>query len=149
MLVELLTINDIDSAGLVGTDGDGSGIAVETVGIAAHKVASSYGLDRALATLVVTDKVLDTAALNVTKEAGSGSLGLKDVAMREVHEPAMAQTVVAQIGQGLRIMCFLFHTLMILHSCCDMRLQNNKKRRKKQLDEARKQVAEGATLKLV
>ena len=32
MLVELLTINDIDSAGLVGTDGDGSGIAVETVG---------------------------------------------------------------------------------------------------------------------
>ena len=114
MLVELLTINDIHSAGLVGTDGDGSGIAVETVGIAAHKVASSYGLDRALATLVVTDKVLETAALNVTKEAGSGSLGLKDVAMREVHEPAMAQTVVAQIGQGLRIMCFLFHTLMIL-----------------------------------
>jgi hypothetical protein len=28
-------------------------------------------------------------------------------------------------------------------------LQNNKKRRKKQLGEARKQVAEGATLKLV
>lgn len=114
MLVELLTINDIDSAGLVGTGGDGSGIAVETVGIAAHKVASSYGLDRALATLVVTDKILETAALNVTEETGGGSLGLKDVAMREVHEPAMAQTVVAQIGQGLRIMCFLFHTLMIL-----------------------------------
>lgn len=149
MLVELLGIDDIDGAGLVGTDGDGSGIPIETVGIAAHKVASSYGLDRALATLVVTDKVMETAALNVTKEAGSGSLGLKDVAMREVHEPAMAQTVVAQIGQGLRIMCFLFHTLMILHSCCDMRLQNNKKRRKKQLGEARKQVAEGATLKLV
>ena len=114
MLVELLTINDIDSAGLVGTDGDGSGIAVETVGIAAHKVARSDGLDRALATLVVTDKVMETAALNVTKEAGSGSLGLKDVAMREVHSPTMVQTVVAQIGQGLRIMCFLFHTLMIL-----------------------------------
>lgn len=114
MLVELLTINDIDSAGLVGTDGDGSGIAVETVGIAAHKVARSDGLDRALATLVVTDKVMETAALNVTKEAGSGSLGLEDVAMREVHSPTMVQTVVAQIGQGLRIMCFLFHTLMIL-----------------------------------
>ena len=57
---------------------------------------------------------METAALNVTKEAGSGSLGLKDVAMREVHSPTMAQTVVAQIGQGLRIMCFLFHTLMIL-----------------------------------
>lgn len=114
MLVELLAIDDIDGVGLVGTDGDGSGIAIETVGIAAHKVASSYGLDRALATLVVTDKVMETAALNVTKEAGGGSLGLKDVAMREVHEPAMAQTVVALIGQGLRIMIFLFHTLIIL-----------------------------------
>ena len=114
MLVELLTINDIDSAGLVGTDGDGSGIAVETVGIAAHKVVRSDGLDRALATLAVTDKVMETAALNVTKEAGGGSLGLKDVAMREVHSPTMVQTVVAQIGQGLRIMIFLFHTLMIL-----------------------------------
>ena len=114
MLVKLLTIDDIDGAGLVGTDGDGSGIAIETVGIAAHKVASSYGLDRALVTLVVTDKVMETAALNVTKEAGSGSLGLEDVAMREVHSPTMVQTVVAQIGQGLRIMCFLFHSLMIL-----------------------------------
>ena len=114
MLVELLTINDIDSAGLVGTDGDGSGIAVETVGIAAHKVVRSDGLDHALATLAVTDKVMETAALNVTKEAGGGSLGLKDVAMREVHSPTMVQTVVAQIGQGLRIMIFLFHTLMIL-----------------------------------
>ena len=44
---------------------------------------------------------------------------------------------------------WLFHTLMNLHSCCDLRLQNNKKGRKKQLGEARKQVAEGATLKLV
>jgi len=95
MLVELLTIDDIDGAGLVGADGDGSGIAVETVGIAAHKVARSDGLDRALVTLVVTDKVMETAVLNVTKEAGSGSLGLKDVAMREVHEPTVAQTVVA------------------------------------------------------
>lgn len=114
MLVELLTIDDIDGAGLVGTDGDGSSIAVETVGIAAHKVASSYGLDRALATFVVTDKVMETAALNVTEAAGGGSLGLKDVAMREVHSPTMVQTVVAQIGQSLRIMCFLFHTLMFL-----------------------------------
>ena len=114
MLVELLTIDDIDGAGLVGTDGDGSGIAVETVGRAAHKVARSDGLDRALVTLVVTDKVMETAALNVTEEAGGGSLGLEDVAMREVHSPTMVQTVVAQIGQGLRIMCFLFHTLMIL-----------------------------------
>lgn len=114
MLVELLAIDDIDGAGLVGTDGDGSGIAIETIGIAAHKVASSYGLDRDLATLVVTGKVMETAALNVTKEAGGGSFGFKDVAMREVHEPTMVQTVVAQIGQGLRIMCFLFHTLMIL-----------------------------------
>ncbi len=114
MLVELLAIDDIDGAGLVGTDGDGGWVAIETVGIAAHKVASSYGLDRALATLVVTDKVMETAALNVTEEAGRGSLGLKDVAMREVHSPTMVQTVVAQIGQGLRIMCFLFHTLMIL-----------------------------------
>ena len=62
----------------------------------------------------VTDKVMETAALNVTEEAGGGSLGLKDVAMREVHSPTMVQTVVAQIGQGLGIMCFLFHTLMIL-----------------------------------
>lgn len=114
MLVELLTINDIDSAGLVGTDGDGSGIAVETVGIAAHKVASSYGLDRALVTLVVKDKVMETAALNVTKETGSGSFSLKNVVHRKVHKPTMAQTIVAQVGQGLRIMCFLFHTLMIL-----------------------------------
>ena len=114
MLVELLTIDDIDGAGLVGTDGDWSQVAIETVGIAAHKVASSYGLDRALATLVVTDKVMETAALNVTKAAGGGSLGLEDVAMREVHSPTMVQTVVAQRGQGLRIMCFLFHTLMIL-----------------------------------
>jgi len=113
MLAELLPIDDIDGAGLVGTDGDGSRVAIETVWIAAHKVASSYGLDRALATLVVTDKVMETAALNVTKAAG-GSLGLEDVAMREVHSPTMAQTVVAQIGQGLRIMFFLFHTLMIL-----------------------------------
>ncbi len=67
-----------------------------------------------IATLVVTDKVMETAALNVTEEAGGGSLGLKDVAMREVHEPAVAQTVIAQIGQGLGIMCFLFHTLIIL-----------------------------------
>ena len=114
MLVELLTIDDIDGAGLVGTDGDGGGIADETVGIVAHQVARSDGLDRALVTLVVTDKVMETAALNVTKAAGGGSFGLKDVAMREVHSPTMAQTVVAQIGQGLRILCFLFHTLMIL-----------------------------------
>jgi hypothetical protein len=114
MLVELLTIDDIDGAGLVCTDGDGSSIAVETVGIAAHQVASSYGLDRALATFVISDKVMETAALNVTKETGSGSLGLKDVAMREVQSPTMVQTVVAQIGQGLRIMFFLFHTLMFL-----------------------------------
>ena len=114
MLVELLTIDDIDGAGLVGTDGDGSSIAVETVGIAAHKVASSYGLDRVLATLVVTDKVMETAALNVTKETGSGSFSLIDVARRKVHRSTMAQTIVAQIGQGLRIMFFLFHTLMIL-----------------------------------
>ena len=98
MLVELLAIDDIDGAGLVGTDGDGSGIAIETVGIAAHKVASSYGLDRALATLVVTDKVMETAALNVTKQAGAGSLGLKDVARRKVHRPTMAQTIVAQVS---------------------------------------------------
>ena len=114
MLVELLATDQTDGAGLVGTDGDGSWVAIETVGIAAHKVARSDGLDRALVTLVVTDKVMETATLNVTKEAGSGSLGLEDVAMREVHSPTMAQTVVAQIGQGLRIMCFLFHTLMIL-----------------------------------
>lgn len=97
----MLAIDQTDGAGLVGTDGDGGWVAIEIVGIAAHKVARSYGLDRALATLVVTDKVMETAALNVTKEAGGGSLGLKDVAMREVHEPAMAQTVVAQIGPGL------------------------------------------------
>ena len=114
MLVELLATDQTDGAGLVGADGDGSGIAIETVGIAAHKVARSDGLDGALATLVVTDKVMETAALNVTKAAGGGSLGLKNVAMREVHSPTMAQTVVAQIGQGLRIMCFLFHTLIIL-----------------------------------
>ena len=114
MLFKACAIDDIDGAGLVGADSDGSGIAIETVGKAAHKVARSDGLDGALATLVVTDKVMETAALNVTKETGSGSFSLKDVAMREVHEPAMAQTVVAQIGQGLRIMCFLFHTLMIL-----------------------------------
>ena len=57
---------------------------------------------------------METAALNVTKETGSGSLCLEDVAMREVHSPTMVQTVVAQIGQGFRIMCILFHTLMIL-----------------------------------
>jgi hypothetical protein len=114
MLVELLATDQTDGAGLVGTDGDRSGIAVETVGIVAHKVARSDGLDRALVTLVVTDKVMETAALNVTKAAGGGSFGLKDVAMREVHSPTMVQTVVAQIGQGVRIMCFLFHTLMIL-----------------------------------
>ena len=114
MLVELLTIDDIDGAGLVGTDGDRSSIAVETVGIAAHKVARSDGLDRALVTFVISDKVMETSALNVTKQAGSGSFGLKDVATREVHSPTMVQIVVAQIGQGLRIMCFLFHTLMIL-----------------------------------
>ena len=112
MLVELLAIDDIDGAGLVGTDGDGSSIAIETVGIAAHKVASSYGLDRALATFVISDKVMETSALNVTKQAGSGSFSLKDVALRELHEPTVTQTVVAQVGQGLRIMFFLFHTLM-------------------------------------
>ena len=112
MLVELLTIDDIDGAGLVGTDGDGSSIAVETVGIAAHKVALSDCLNGAFATFVISDKVMETAALNVTKETGSGSFGLEDVAMRKVHKPTMAQTIVAQIGQGLRIMCFLFHTLM-------------------------------------
>ena len=114
MLVELLTIDDIDGAGLVGTDGDGSSIAVETVGIAAHKVARSDGLDSTLATFVISDKVMETSALNVTKQAGSGSFSLKNVVHRKVHKPTMAQTIVAQIGQGLRIMCFLFHTLMIL-----------------------------------
>ena len=126
MLVELLTINDIDSAGLVGTDGDRSGIAIETVGIIAHEVTRSDALDGALATLVVTDKVMDAAALDVAKQTGSGSFGLKDVARRKVHRPTVVQPIFA-----------IF------------RLQNNKKRRKKQLGEARKQVAEGATLKLV
>ena len=114
MLIKVCTIDDIDSAGLVGTDGDRSGIAIETVGIVAHKVARSDGLDSTLATFVISDKVMETSALNVTKQAGSGSFDLKDVALREVHEPTVAQTVVAQIGQGLRVMFFLFHTLMIL-----------------------------------
>ena len=113
MLVELLTIDDIDGAGLIGTYGDGSGIAIETVGIAAHKVASSYGLDRALATFVVTDKVMETAALNVTEEAGSGALGFEHSTTVVVHEPPVAQTVVAQISQGLVVVILLFHTLMI------------------------------------
>ena len=111
MLVELLTINDIDSAGLVGTNGDRSGVAVETVGIVAHKVARSDALDGALATLVVTDKVMDAAALNVAKETGSGALGFEHSTTFVVHEPPVAQTVVAQISQGL--------VVMILHSCCD------------------------------
>ena len=93
---------------------DGSSIAVETVGIAAHKVARSDGLDSTLATFVISDKVMETSALNVTKQAGGGSFGLKNVACRIVHKPTMVQTVVAQIGQGLRVMFFLFHTLMIL-----------------------------------
>ena len=114
MLVELLAIDDIDGAGLVGADSDGSGIAIETVGIAAHKVARSNGLDGTLATFVISEKVMETAALNVTKETGGGSFSLKDVAMRKVHRPTMAQTVIAQIGQGLGIMCFLCHTLIIL-----------------------------------
>jgi hypothetical protein len=33
---------------------------------------------------------------------------------RSNAEQSVAQTVIAQIGQGLRIMFFLFHTLMIL-----------------------------------
>ena len=98
MLIEVCTIDDIDGAGLVGTDGDGSCIAIETVGIAAHKVARSDGLDGTLATLVISDKVTETAALNVTKLAGSGSLSLKDVARLKVHRPTMAQTIVAQIS---------------------------------------------------
>ena len=57
---------------------------------------------------------METAALNVTKQAGGGSFSLKNVVHRKVHKPTMAQTIVAQVGQGLRIMCFLFHTLMIL-----------------------------------
>lgn len=92
--------------------------ASEALRVANDCLLRSYGCHLAaavvIATLVVTDKVMETAALNVTKAAGGGSLGLKDVAMREVHSPTMVQTVVAQIGQGLRIMCFLFHTLMIL-----------------------------------
>ena len=128
MPFKVCTIDDIDGAGLVGTDGDRSGIAVETVGIVAHKVARSDGLDSTLATFVFSDKVMETAALNVTKETGSGSFSLKNVARRKVHEPAMTQTVVAQVGLGLGVMIWLFHTLMNLHSCCDLRLQNNKKK---------------------
>ena len=83
MLLEVCTIDDIDGAGLVGTDGDGSGIAIETVGIAAHKVARSDGLDGALATLLISDKVMETAALDIAEETGNGSFGLKDVAPLE------------------------------------------------------------------
>ena len=39
VLIEVCAIDDIDGTGLVGTDGDRSGIAIGTVGIAAHKVA--------------------------------------------------------------------------------------------------------------
>lgn len=116
MLVELLATDQTDGAGLVGTDGDGGGVAVETVGIIAHEVARSDTLDGALATLVVSDKVMDAAALDVTKETGSGAFGFEHSTTVVVHEPPVAQTVVAQISQGLVVMILLFHTLMILHS---------------------------------
>ena len=38
MLVELLATDQTDGAGLVGADGDGSWVAIETVGIAASTV---------------------------------------------------------------------------------------------------------------
>ena len=76
-----------------------------------------------------------------------------------MHGSPVAQTILAQaseqvravtqISQGQGVMILLFHTLMILHSCYCLGMQNNKKRRKKQLGEARKQAAEGATLKKV
>ena len=58
---------------------------------------AAIGLDRVLSTSVFFYKVMETAALNVTEQTGSGSFGLKDVAMREVHEPTMAKTIVAQM----------------------------------------------------
>ena len=92
---------------------------------------------------------METAVLNVTEEAGGGALGFEHSTSVVVHEPPVAQTVVAQISQGLVVVILLFHTLMIYFIFAVFSLQSNKKRRKKQLGEARKQVAEDATLKLV
>ena len=68
MPFEVCAIDDIDRAGHGGDEGRGGGVAIETVGIITYEVARSDALDGALATLVISDKVMDAAALNVTKE---------------------------------------------------------------------------------
>ena len=120
---EVCAIDDIDRAGHDGDEGRGGGIAIETVGIvlalaseqvrAAHEVARSDALDGALASIVISDKVMVAATLDVAKETGSGALGFKHSTSVVVHEPPVAQTVVAQVSQGLVVVILLFHTLMI------------------------------------
>lgn len=115
MLAELPPADHVDDGGLGGNDGGGCRVAVETIGVMADEVARSGGLHHLLGAVVVAHRVLETACLDVTKQAGGIPLRLNGLARRKRCRLPMAQAEVAQMGQGLGVVFFLFHTLLFLH----------------------------------
>lgn len=113
MLVELLTIDDIDGAGLVGTDGDGSSIAVVAIREVGHKLALE-GEARAvvLALLVVVHHVLEAAPLHVCHPLRRLARLLQRLAPLERPLLAMLLTI---LPQELKVQPLLVGIKVLVH----------------------------------
>ena len=70
------------------------------LGRVGEAVSRGCSLDHLAGAVAVARHVMEAVALNVIKEAGSGSFGLKDVAMGKDHGPPVAQVVVTQIDKA-------------------------------------------------
>lgn len=125
MPVELLAADQTDDGGLGGDDGGGGRVAVEAIGEISDDVARGCGLDHLAGAVAVAHHVVEAARLDVAQEAGGGSLGLDGLAGREAGRTAVAQTVVAQVVQGLGIMCLVIHNSHVF--CCEVIQKGTKK----------------------
>lgn len=125
MPVELLAADQTDDGGLGGDDGGGRRVAVEAIGVVCDDVARRCGLDHLAGAMAVAHHVVEAAHLDVAQEAGGGSFGLGGLACREAGRTAVAQTVVAQVVQGLGIMCLVIHNSRVF--CCEVIQKGTKK----------------------
>lgn len=115
MLAELPPADHVDDGGLGGNDGGGSRVAIEAIREMTDEVARTGDLHHLLGAVVVAHRVLETACLDVTKQAGAPPLRLDGLACRKRCRFPMAQAEVAQMGQGLGVVLLKCHTLLFLH----------------------------------
>lgn len=71
MLAELPPADHVDDGGLGGNDGGGSRVAIEAIREMTDEVARTGDFHHLLGAVVVAHRVLETACLDVTKQAGA------------------------------------------------------------------------------